>query len=170
MWVIPVTITPGAAEIPRLELELRRGIKLLGPGLEGLDIRVGPVIAEWQGAQRIPHDVHHSDLSPEKQYDELVRDTKDGPVVLYFHGGAYIIGSPEMHRALTLRIAKGCNGRIFSVKYRLAPQHPFPAALIDALTAYMYLIDPPESALHQAVDPSKIIIAGDSAGVCQVYC
>jgi acetyl esterase/lipase len=165
MQVIPVTITPGPAESHRLESEMRQVIELLGPGSDGLDIRVEPVMAEWQGPQLIPHHRHHSNLSPEEQYEELVRDTKDGPVILYFHGGAYIVGSPDTHRALTLRIANGCYGRILAVRYRLAPEHPFPAALLDALAAYLYLIDPPKGALHQAVDSSKIIIAGDSAGV-----
>jgi acetyl esterase/lipase len=169
MLVIPVTITPGPAESQRLESEMRQVINLLGRGLDGLEVRVEPVMAEWQGPQRILHDTHHSNHSPEEQYEELVRNTKDGPVILYFHGGAYIVGSPDTHRYLTLRIANGCNGRIFAVRYRLAPEHPFPAALLDALAAYMYLIDPPKEALHQAVDPSKIIIAGDSAGVRQIY-
>jgi acetyl esterase/lipase len=169
MLVIPVTITPGPAQI-QLESEMKQVINLLGPGLDGLDVRVEPVIAEWQGPQRIPHDINHSKLSPEGQYEELARDTKDRPVILYFHGGAYIVGSPDTHRALTLRIANGCNGRILAVRYRLAPEHPFPAALLDALAAYMYLVDPPKGALHEAVDPSKIIIAGDSAGVRQIWC
>jgi acetyl esterase/lipase len=168
MLVIPVTITPAPAQIQQLESDMKQVINLLGPGLGSLEVRVESVIAEWQGPQRNPHDTHHSKLSPQEQHDELVRDAKDGPVILYLHGGAYILGSPDTHRPLTLRIANGCKGRILAVRYRLAPEHPFPAALLDALAAYMYLIDPPEGALHQAVDPSKIIIAGDSAGVRQI--
>ena len=167
MWVIPVTIAPGPTEIQHLELAMKKGINLLGPGLDGLDILVQSVVAEWQSAQKLPQDTNRS---LEEQYEELARDTKDGPVVLYLHGGAYIVGSPDTHRALTLNIAKGCNGRIFCVKYRLSPEYPFPAALIDALTAYMYLIDPPKNAFHQAIHPSKIIIAGDSAGVGETHC
>lgn len=49
-------------------------------------------------------------------------------------------------------------------RYRLAPQNPFPAALLDALTAYLYLLHPPPGALHKPIPASKIIIAGDSAG------
>lgn len=51
------------------------------------------------------------------------------------------------------------DARVFSIDYRLAPQHPFPAAVEDALAAYMYLIDGPDK-----IDPSKIVVAGDSAG------
>jgi acetyl esterase/lipase len=103
--------------------------------------------------------------SIEEQYAELYQDTKEAPVVLYLHGGAYIVASPDTHRAMTLRLAKGFGGRVFSVRYRLAPQDPFPAALIDAIMAYKYLIIPPAGALHAPIDPTKIVIAGDSAGV-----
>ena len=62
-------------------------------------------------------------------------------------------------------MAKDSGGRVLAVQYRLAPQDEFPAALVDAVLAYKYLIDPPEGALHKPVDPSRIVIAGDSAGV-----
>jgi hypothetical protein len=55
-------------------------------------------------------------------------------------------------------------GRAFAVNYRKAPQYPFPCALQDALAAYLYLLYPPPEAKHKAIDPSQIIIAGDSAG------
>lgn len=55
-------------------------------------------------------------------------------------------------------------GRCLSVKYRLAPQAPFPSPVIDALLAYLYLLSPPPGSLHEPVPASKIIIAGDSAG------
>lgn len=62
-------------------------------------------------------------------------------------------------------MARDAGGRVLAVQYRLAPQDEFPAALVDAVMAYKYLVDPPKGALHKAVDPSKIVIAGDSAGV-----
>ena len=74
-------------------------------------------------------------------------------VVLYLHGGAYCIGGPRTHRALTARIAKASGLPVFALDYRLAPEHPFPAALDDALAAY--------HALH-AIGP--VVLAGDSAG------
>ncbi|TJY63195.1 alpha/beta hydrolase [Sinimarinibacterium sp. CAU 1509] len=77
--------------------------------------------------------------------------------VLYFHGGAYLMGSPATHRQLTTRIAKRWQARVASVDYRLAPEHPFPAATDDALAAYRAL-------LEQGVDPATLVIAGDSAG------
>jgi monoterpene epsilon-lactone hydrolase len=77
--------------------------------------------------------------------------------VLYFHGGAYILGSPATHRQLTTRIARRWQARVASVDYRLAPEHPFPAATDDALAAYRAL-------LEQGVDPATLVLAGDSAG------
>lgn len=64
-------------------------------------------------------------------------------------------------------MARKAGARAFTVAYRLAPQYPFPCALMDCLSAYLYLTephDPVEAPLHQPVSPKKIIIAGDSAG------
>ncbi|WFD45205.1 hypothetical protein MPSI1_003883 [Malassezia psittaci] len=85
-------------------------------------------------------------------------------VMLYIHGGAYYFGSINTHRFQILRIARKFGGFSFAVNYRKAPQFPFPCALQDCLAAYLYLIDPPENAKHPAIDPSRIVIAGDSAG------
>ncbi|MDX2350449.1 MAG: alpha/beta hydrolase [Porticoccus sp.] len=80
-----------------------------------------------------------------------------GKTMIYLHGGGYVMGSPTTHRSLVARLAKACGVRTLSVDYRLAPEHPFPAALEDALTAYQWMLD-------QGVLPKNIIIAGDSAG------
>lgn len=78
-------------------------------------------------------------------------------VILYVHGGGYVIGSLNTHRGLVASIAKAAGARALSVDYRLAPEHPFPAAVDDATTAYRFL-------LSSGVSPSHIVIAGDSAG------
>jgi acetyl esterase/lipase len=77
--------------------------------------------------------------------------------VLFLHGGAFIIGSPNLYRHLTWRIASAARSRLLAVDYRLAPEHPFPAALEDAFTAYNWL-------LTRGTDPSRIAVMGDSAG------
>jgi acetyl esterase/lipase len=164
MWVIPVTFTTSNPKKQLIEAEVRKSIEKLGQGIDRLDVRVAEISGEWQGVKRVPNNKSKK-WSREKQFAELQQDTTDAPVILYFHGGAYIVASPDTHRIMTLRLAEGCGGRVFSLRYRLAPQNPFPAALIDAILAYKYLIDPPEGALHQPVDPAKIVIAGDSAGV-----
>ena len=78
-------------------------------------------------------------------------------VMLYLHGGAYALGSVKVHREFIARLAHATSTRIIAINYRLAPEHPFPAALEDAHTAYRWL-------LAQGFAPSRIIIAGDSAG------
>ncbi len=84
--------------------------------------------------------------------------TEQAPVVLYLHGGGYIACSPETHRSLVGSIVRRIRGLAYVPQYRLAPEHPFPAALDDALAAYRYLLE------HEQVDPRHLVIAGDSAG------
>jgi acetyl esterase/lipase len=71
---------------------------------------------------------------------------------------------PASHRHVTSRLAKETGGRVLSVRYRLAPQNPFPAALLDALVCYLSLLNPPTGSPHSAIPASKIVFAGDSAG------
>lgn len=71
---------------------------------------------------------------------------------------------PVSYRTTTVRLAKATGGRCFSVRYRLAPQSPFPAAILDALVAYLSLLSPPPGALHDPVPAKNIVFAGDSAG------
>jgi acetyl esterase/lipase len=77
--------------------------------------------------------------------------------VLYLHGGGYTTGSPSTHRALTGHLAVHCDAEVFAPHYRLAPEHPFPAALDDAVAAWHGL-------RGHGLDASRLAIAGDSAG------
>ncbi|MCC8392013.1 alpha/beta hydrolase [Paraburkholderia sp. MMS20-SJTR3] len=79
------------------------------------------------------------------------------PTVLYCHGGGYYFCSPSAHRPLTFGLATRADARLFSLDYRLAPEHRFPAALDDATAAYRQL-------LARGIAPGSIVIAGDSAG------
>ncbi|HEX6424401.1 MAG TPA: alpha/beta hydrolase [Acidimicrobiales bacterium] len=83
------------------------------------------------------------------------------PVVVYFHGGGWVIGSIETHDATTRAIAAGSGATVVSVDYRLAPEHPFPAAIDDALAAVRWVA---AKAADLDVDPSRLVVAGDSAG------
>ena len=78
-------------------------------------------------------------------------------VVLYLHGGAFVAESPHTHRALLAKLCRRARARGFYLSYRLAPEHPYPAASDDCLAAYRFL-------LGNGVDPACLVIAGDSAG------
>jgi len=78
-------------------------------------------------------------------------------VVFYLHGGGYTTGSVNTHRELISRLSRAAGARVLAIDYRLGPEHPFPAAVEDATTAYRWL-------LGNGVEPTRIIIAGDSAG------
>ncbi len=80
-----------------------------------------------------------------------------GRYILYLHGGGYVICSPRTHRDLVWRIARASCARALLIDYRLAPEHPHPAAVQDALTTYRWLLD-------SGIDPSRIAVMGDSAG------
>ncbi len=84
-------------------------------------------------------------------------------VVLYMHGGAYILGNPKGHRALCSHLAQASNATVYSLDYRLAPEHPYPAARDDALAAYRQLLD-------DGISASDIALAGDSAGAGLALC
>ncbi len=77
---------------------------------------------------------------------------ESGPAILYFHGGGYVFGSTNTHRALAAALSKRVGLPVCLVEYRLAPEHPFPAAIDDAIAAYAALTDRP------------VILGGDSAG------
>lgn len=81
----------------------------------------------------------------------------DGPVLLYFHGGGFVFGSLRSHGNLIGALARAAKARTFALLYRLAPEHPVPAALEDALAGYYYL-------LAQGIPPKCVVFAGDSAG------
>ncbi len=77
--------------------------------------------------------------------------------IVYYHGGGYVIGSPATHRDLLARLALGARARVLGVDYRLAPEHRFPAAHDDCLTATRWV-------LAQGTAPEALAVAGDSAG------
>ena len=107
---------------------------------------------------KIPADIQCQPITIGEMSGEWINapETNSG-VILYLHGGAYSLGSINIHREFVSRLARFTRTRCLAINYRLAPEHPFPAALDDATSTYRWL-------LKQGVDPSQIIIAGDSAG------
>jgi len=84
-------------------------------------------------------------------------DPRATPVVLHLHGGGYCMGGHDTHRAFAGRMALDARARVAVPDYRLAPEHPFPAAIDDAVAAYRDLV-------ATGHDPAKLAISGDSAG------
>ena len=123
------------------------------------------VEAEWTG-YRPDADKHSPELSvpEEERYKKLMHDVRSVVTILYLHGGAYYLLDPASHRPVVSRLTKLTGGRALSVRYRLAPQNPFPAPLLDALLSYLYLLYPPPGSFHEPVSPSNIAFMGDSAG------
>jgi epsilon-lactone hydrolase len=81
----------------------------------------------------------------------------EGRTLLYLHGGGYCLGSPVSHRGLVSQLCAASGATGYALDYRLAPEHPFPAAIDDAVAAWA-------AVLASGVDPSRAVIAGDSAG------
>lgn len=84
-------------------------------------------------------------------------DTSSHRLILYFHGGGYVSGSPETHRPLIARLCQAANAIAFAPSYRLAPEFAFPAGLRDGIDAYRHL-------LQRNISPGSIVLAGDAAG------
>lgn len=94
----------------------------------------------------------------------------DAPPILYIHGGAFSMCSPETHRGLISELSAAARRPVFAVRYRLAPRYPFPAAADDALTAYRWLTEERTAATSSGtvssgtVSSGTVALAGDSAG------
>jgi len=106
-----------------------------------------------------PEDVSLEEVSASGVRAEWVRvpESMESAVLLYLHGGGYTMGSTKAYRGFVARLAREGQTRALSIDYRLAPEHPYPAAIDDIVKSYKWL-------LAQHVDPARVIIAGDSAG------
>lgn len=88
---------------------------------------------------------------------QIVPEANQERVMLYFHGGGHMVNSLNTHREFTVRLGQQTNMQVLSLDYRLAPEHPHPAALIDCVTSYKWL-------LSNGFKSKNILISGDSAG------
>ena len=102
--------------------------------------------------------VQHTTLAGRPAERITVGATERRTAVLYLHGGAYTCGSPATHRSLAAHLAAATESAVYVLDYRLAPANPYPAALEDAVAAYLELIT------ERGVDAARTPIAGDSAG------
>jgi epsilon-lactone hydrolase len=123
------------ASVEKMRAGMERVSERVAKDVSCEGFRIGDIEAEWI-------------VPPEAASDR---------VILYLHGGGYVMGSIATHRATVARIARASKARALALEYRLAPEHPFPAAVEDSVAAYKWL-------LAQGYKPNKIVIAGDSAG------
>ena len=137
-----------------LRLTMKRAARR---GIDPLQVRAR--LDARPGALRIPRGWTVTPLAADDLAFEVARrDTPMRPdrAVLYLHGGGYFFGSPRTHRPLILAMAREADAPCYALDYRLAPEHPYPAALEDAIAAYRALL---------TREPNRrIILAGDSAG------
>ncbi|KAF4546545.1 hypothetical protein BFW01_g2819 [Lasiodiplodia theobromae] len=168
MWVSKVTMS--APPEDDIRQKLLQAIDDMKRGNEQYTIpSLNSVEGEWHGhrADAAKDTPEPAGLSEADKYTRMMKEAGSDAVVLYFHGGAYYLMDAASQRPFTARYAQmlpGGGGRTFAVRYRLAPQHAFPAALLDALVAYLSLLHPPPGAYHAPVPAERIVLAGDSAG------
>ncbi|KAJ3354685.1 hypothetical protein HDU83_004907 [Entophlyctis luteolus] len=164
---LPVAV-PEAASITPVTFPLRQDVYL--PGMDSSHMQGvcsaewvvhGPAVdAEWRrkrGLKSAPPD----DFTATHESLNLDDEEK---VILYFHGGGYFSGSPATTRNLTCLFSQYSGCRVLAASYRLAPEYPFPTPLYDAISSYLYLIDPPAGSGARKFKPEQIVLAGDSAG------
>jgi acetyl esterase/lipase len=114
---------------------------------------------EWVGSFPLPEGVSVEAVDAGGVPGEWVRvpGARDDAVFLYLHGGGYVLGSPATGRHLAAAFSEATAASILSLDYRLAPEHPFPAAVDDGAAGYRWLV-------NQGIPPERIAVGGDSAG------
>ena len=128
-------------------------------------VRAGYRMQRQAQDQNAPKDVEARDLMvadtvPARLYRPAGLGDPSG-LLVYFHGGGFVIGDLETHDGHCRRLAAGSGCRVMAVDYRLAPEHPFPAGHDDALAATKWAFD---HASEIGADPKRIAVGGDSAG------
>lgn len=98
---------------------------------------------------------------PVRLYDPREETEGDAPLICFFHGGGWVVGSLDTHDAPCRKLAAETGYPVVSADYRLAPEHPFPAALHDCYSALEWA---EAQAVELGADPEKLVVAGDSAG------
>jgi epsilon-lactone hydrolase len=141
-----------------------RRIRAILPVLRLMQAYLPLSIVRWAEKQdaahiHLPAGILHEVISADGVRCEwfIPPDSPDDQVLLYLHGGGFVYGLSSLHRHMLVYLARKMGVRVLAVDYRLAPEHPFPAALDDCITAYRWL-------LKQGVSSRSLVIGGDSAG------
>ena len=157
----PVEFTPPAADQALLRTVLRAGLRVLFRGLVRPPMPIAgqrAVLRALTTMGKSPRGITRSAGTLGGRPCEWHRPASGcGTVMLYLHGGAYIIGGANTHRALCAHLAKRGQMDVCALDYRLAPEYPFPAARDDAVAAIEALLD-------MGYAPEQIVVGGDSAG------
>ncbi|KAJ4296425.1 hypothetical protein N0V90_006470 [Kalmusia sp. IMI 367209] len=165
VWVTRTTLDkPGDSH--ELKRVLEEAFKALALTQESIgDFSIEDVDVQWTAFRPSGKDKEpEPSISEQEKFDGMMKDVSADTVILYAHGGFYYTGSPASVRHTTLALARETGGRCLVPDYRLAPQNPFPAAIIDLLLAYLSLLYPSEGAMHRPVSAKNIVFAGDSSG------
>lgn len=139
-WTISHTLRPALS--PKVPLKIQRLCSDLAS-----TILIGP--SGYKTQKQMIGQIPTLEIRP--------KTTLEGYGVLYLHGGGYVVGSAKSHAKLAAHLGHAIQAKVWLPEYRLAPEHPSPAAMEDALFVYKTL-------LANGQDPNKLIIAGDSAG------
>jgi len=141
-----------------IKVSVKRAVRK-GVRGKGLDEKRQMLDAAARRLVKLPNNCKVVPIDIEGLYAEWISTgiTLKHKVILYLHGGGYALCSANTHRPLAARIGKASGVKVLFPEYRLAPEHPFPAAIEDAVNVYRWL-------LHQGFSPSNIVFAGDSAG------
>ncbi|KAM0320818.1 hypothetical protein ACHAO8_000112 [Botrytis cinerea] len=173
IWIAKCTVPKpgddcnGKKRVCGVRNALVKAIKELGAEDNVFDLpEIIDVQAEWTGYRSgVSISTRRPDIPEDEQYEMMMKEVApNSPTILYFHGGAFCLMDPVTHRPTTSALAQQTGGRCFSVRYRLAPQDPFPSALLDAFVAYLSLISPPPGSFHEPIPSKNIIFSGDSSG------
>ena len=146
---------------PPAPLERRRTFQSLARMTGGDDVPVGAV--ENMSIPGPGGPVAIRIYTPAAKMDRI------SPGMVYFHGGGWVIGDLDTHHGICARLAEGSGCRIVAVDYRLAPEHKFPSAIEDSISAVQFVA---ANAAAFGIDPCRLAIGGDSAGanIAAVVC
>ncbi len=141
---------------------LQAAIRSFRPLLNNLSLemeRAGQDVLASGGLRSLPENmvVAATDINGMRAEWFHTLGAPEDEVIIYYHGGAYMAGSIESNRPLAVDFARATGRNVLSFEYRLAPEHPYPAALEDGLAAYQYV-------LGLGIEPQRIAFVGDSAG------
>jgi epsilon-lactone hydrolase len=144
-----------ASDEMRFTAELIRETAAFGPELDVAKLRAQMLAS----AAALPDDVTRSDFDHHglPACRIAAPEAREDHGLLYLHGGGYSLGSLDTHAELMGRLSRACRVVVTGIDYRLAPEHPYPAAIEDAIAGYHYL-------LGEGIPPQRIVLAGDSAG------